>query len=197
MNGELKKKTDEELAAMVAGRATEAVCSELFARYERKIFLWCYNYMHDTEEAIDATQEIFIRIFRGIGGFAGRSAFSTWVYRIARNHCLGELAKTRHRFRTRTVPVDDRETLDCADGESARSMELGGDLDRLVGVARRVMRPEELDAFVLHYRDGLSVREVTRILGCGNVTGARTLIQNARRKFRRMIREGESGNERS
>lgn len=186
MNEELKKATDEELAAMIAGRGSEAASSELFRRYERKIFLWCFNYMHDAEEAIDCTQEIFIRIFRGIGRFAGRAAFSTWVYRITRNHCLGELSKLRHRYRARTVPVDERNTLDCGDETTARVMELAGDLDRLLEAAGRVMKPEELDAFVLHYRDGLTVREVTRMLGCDNLTGARTLIQNARRKLRRM-----------
>ena len=48
------------------------------------------------------------------------------------------------------------------------------------------MKDDELEAFVLHYRDGLGVKEITRVLGCENATGARTLIQNARRKFRRM-----------
>ena len=51
------------------------------------------------------------------------------------------------------------------------------------------MEADEIEAFVLHYRERLSVGEITRTLGCANTTGARALIQSARRKFRRMRRE--------
>ncbi|MFN2369837.1 MAG: sigma factor-like helix-turn-helix DNA-binding protein, partial [Candidatus Krumholzibacteriia bacterium] len=61
-----------------------------------------------------------------------------------------------------------------------------GRLARVLAQAVRRLTADELAAFVLHYRDGLTVGEITRTLGCTNVTGARTLIQNARRKFRRL-----------
>jgi RNA polymerase sigma factor (sigma-70 family) len=181
--------SDESLTAMIAGAATEEVCSELFRRYNQKIYLWCFNYTHDTEDAVDLTQDIFVKIFRNIGQFAGRSRFSTWVYQITRNHCLGELSKKRNQWRRRLVSLDGDETLQPADERTIAKLDAEGDLDRIMDAAGEVMNNDELDAFVLHYREGLTVKEITKTLGCENTTGARTLIQNARRKFRRIIEE--------
>jgi RNA polymerase sigma-70 factor (ECF subfamily) len=189
MKEHLNAVSDEQLSALIAGAATEEVCSELFRRYNKKIYLWCFNYTHDPEDAVDLTQDIFIKIFRNIGQFSGLSRFSTWVYQITRNHCLGELAKKRNQWRKRLVSLDGDETLQPADERAWATLETEGDLDRIMEAAGEVMQTDELDAFVLHYREGLTVKEITRTLGCENVTGARTLIQNARRKFRRIIEE--------
>jgi RNA polymerase sigma factor (sigma-70 family) len=189
MKEHLNAVSDEQLSALIAGAATEEVCSELFRRYNKKIYLWCFNYTHDPEDAVDLTQDIFIKIFRNIGQFSGLSRFSTWVYQITRNHCLGELSKKRNQWRKRLVSLDGDETLQPADERAWATLETEGDLDRIMEAAGEVMQTDELDAFVLHYREGLTVKEITRTLGCENVTGARTLIQNARRKFRRIIEE--------
>jgi RNA polymerase sigma-70 factor (ECF subfamily) len=183
--------TDEELAAVVARGGAEAACRELFERYRRKVYLWSYNVTHDREEAVDCTQEIFIRVFKGIGGFQGRSSFSTWVYRVARNHCLRELSRRRHQWRKRLQSLD--EELHGADETEPfwRQVDTSADLDRLLEQAGEHMKRDELEAFVLHYREGLTVKEITRMLGSENLTGARTLIQNARRKFRRLVADQE------
>ncbi len=181
--------SDEDLSALIAGAATEAACSELFRRYNQKIYLWCFNYTHDTEDAVDLTQDIFVKIFRNIGQFAGLSRFSTWVYQITRNHCLGELSKKRNQWRKRLVSLEGDDSLQPADERTIGALDAEGDLDRIMAVAGEKMKSDELDAFVLHYREGLTVKEITQTLGCENITGARTLIQNARRKFRQIIEE--------
>jgi RNA polymerase sigma-70 factor (ECF subfamily) len=186
---QIRAVTDEDLAARVAGHASEAACTELFSRYNRRIYLWCFNYTHDAEEAVDLTQEIFIKIFKNIDGFAGLSKFSTWVYGITRNHCLGELSKKKRTWWKRMKYMDEKGHSFAADEGMFDEIERMGDLELILGQAKDVMDDGELEAFILHYWEGLPVNEITRILGCRNVTGARTLIQNARRKFRRLIKE--------
>lgn len=184
-------KPDEALAAMIAREGSEEAAAEVFRRYHRKIYLWCFGYARDREEALDLTQEIFIRMFRGIDGFAGRSRFSTWVYRIARNHCV--TAATRRRAEaSRLASAAESEVEDAGWTERMRQRDIAGDLDRLLVRAGEQMPEEELSAFVLHYRDGLSVNEITRTLRCENASGARTLIQNARRKLHRLAAHAES-----
>jgi RNA polymerase sigma-70 factor (ECF subfamily) len=181
--------SDEALASRIAREATEGACAELYDRYQQRIYLWCYNYTHEMEDAVDLAQEIFVKLFKSIDQFAGRSRFSTWVYQIARNHCLGELAKQRRKWWKRMISIDGDDTLQIADDDVYQALDVAGDLNRIIESAKHVMTQDELDAFVLHYREGLTVREVTAMLKCDNVTGARTLIQNARRKFKRMIDE--------
>ncbi len=183
--------TDEELAASIAADGDETACAELFARYRRKVYLWCHGYTHDRDEAVDCTQEIFVKIFRHLEDFAGRSRFSTWVYRITRNHCLGLLSQRSREWRRRLVQVDEVELADPDCEDFVRRADLDRLLTGLLDRARDWMKEEELQAFVLHYRDGMTVKEITRVLACENTTGARTLIQNARRKFRRMVERRE------
>jgi RNA polymerase sigma-70 factor (ECF subfamily) len=190
----LEALTDEGLVSKMVSEGSEEAAGELFGRYRQKVYLWCFGYTRNAEDALDYTQEIFIKVFRGAHSFAGRARFSTWVYRIARNHCLAELARKRDLWRRRSVPIEGNEEADTAFLDHLRETEMKGELDRLLSEAARRMKPEELQAFVLHYREGLTVKEITRILRCENVTGARTLIQGARRKFRRML--GGGGEER-
>lgn len=184
----LRAASDEELARTIAEQGAEAACAEIFRRYQKKIYLWCFNYTHEVEEAVDCTQEIFIKVFENIAGFAGHSRFSTWVYSVVRNHCLTMLARQRDRWRKRLVPLDEEDLADTSCVDFFAADDLAEDLDRILAAASERMDSEELQAFVLHYRDGMTVNEVTQVLGCENITGARTLIQNARRKFQRFTR---------
>jgi len=182
---------DEQLLALLGTEAGERAAAELFRRYRKRVYLWCFNYAHDREEAVDLAQEVFVRVFRGAAGFAGRASFATWVYCVARNHCLSRLETRGAAWRKRLVPLEDLELPDEGAADRARDASLRQDLDRLLAAARQVMADEELQAFVLHYHENLTVNEITRILGCANATGARTLIQNARRKFRRLTARKE------
>ncbi len=191
----LKATADEGLVEILASGRSNDASSELFRRYQKKIYLWCFNYTHDVEEALDHTQEIFIKIFDNIDRFAGRSKLSTWIYSVTRNHCLGELARKRDMWRRRSVPLEENVGEDRTLIEHLREVELKGDLDRILSQAAGKMKEEELQAFILHYREGLTVKEITEVLSCGNATGARTLIQNARRKFDRFLGKGRASDD--
>jgi RNA polymerase sigma-70 factor (ECF subfamily) len=180
---------DEELAALVA-TGDETACTELFARYRKRVYLWCFRYTRDAEEAIDCTQDIFIKVFQGISGFRGGSRLSTWIFRVARNYCLSLIAhrgrQWHERLQTLEVDVPDTEW-----DSQLHELEVAHGLERVLNAAQERMPARELEAYVLHYREGMTVKEITRTMGCENVTGARTLIQNARRKFRRLIARKE------
>jgi len=186
--------SDEALATAIAREPGDELCAELFRRYGKRIYLWSFGYTHDVEEAIELSQEIFIKIFRNIRSFSGRSRFSTWAYQVARNHCLGELSKKRVQWRKRLHPLDDGSGVDALGTDFFSAIDALEDLGRILEAAKGCMEADEIEAFVLHYREGLAVNEITKILGCENATGARTLIQNARRKFSRLLEERGFGN---
>ena len=86
--------TDLDDGALVeqclAGR-TEAFDS-LVVRHQRHVYQLCYRFAGNHEDASDLAQDVFIRAFRGLRSFKGRSAFSTWLYRVAVNVCLNRAA---------------------------------------------------------------------------------------------------------
>jgi len=75
----------EIIAAVLAGK-TEAF-SILLKRYQNKVLSFCVHMLRNESEAEDAAQEIFMKAFRSLADFRHESSFSTWIYRIAFNHC--------------------------------------------------------------------------------------------------------------
>lgn len=61
---------------------------EIVSLYEKTVYRICHRFFYNEEDAIDATQDVFIKVYRNIDKFEGRSSFSTWLYRIAANTCF-------------------------------------------------------------------------------------------------------------
>ena len=114
-------------------------------------------------DADDATQEALLAIVRGLPRFDGRSAFSTWAYRVATNACLDEL---RRRSRRPTPGLDD----EAAETETGVRQHGGGDLgdavaDRLlVDDALATLSPEHRAAVVLRDVCTLDYAEIAAVL---------------------------------
>lgn len=83
--------------------------NELVAQYQNKIINIAYGMLSDREDALDASQEVFIKVYKSIGTFSGGSALSTWIYRIAANVCKDYLRKRQRTARTVSIFGDDEE----------------------------------------------------------------------------------------
>jgi RNA polymerase sigma-70 factor (ECF subfamily) len=92
---------DDELARRAA-RGDRAALDTLLTRHADRIHALCRRILTDRDDALDATQEAMIAVARGIRRFDGRSAFTTWLYRVVTNAALDEV---RRRSR-RPVPAD-------------------------------------------------------------------------------------------
>lgn len=74
----------EEAALIAELRAgSEEAFAWLIARYHQPIYSLLARTVHDHADAADLTQEVFVKVFRGVGGFHGESSLRTWIYRIA------------------------------------------------------------------------------------------------------------------
>lgn len=71
---------------------------EIVGRHQRQVYHLCYRFVHNHEDASDLAQDVFIRAYRGLRGFKGDSAFTTWLYRIGVNVCLKRVGAKRPVF---------------------------------------------------------------------------------------------------
>jgi RNA polymerase sigma-70 factor (ECF subfamily) len=76
--------------ACLAGR--REAFDPIVERHQRQIYQLCYRFIGNHEDASDLAQEVFIRAYRGLRGFKGRSSFATWLYRIGINVCLNRVS---------------------------------------------------------------------------------------------------------
>ena len=79
----------------------ESACAELVAEHQRMVVQLATNLLGDRDEALDLSQDVFLRVFRTIHRFRGQSTLRTWIYRIAVNQ-----ARNRHRFWRRRHRAD-------------------------------------------------------------------------------------------
>lgn len=71
----------------------------LITAYERQIYRYCYYILRSHEEAEDAVQDIFVKVYLELGRFEQRVSFSAWLYKVAHNHCLDLLRRRKRRGR--------------------------------------------------------------------------------------------------
>lgn len=187
--------TDEALAGRYrddpGGAGGRAAARELFERYRTRVFLWCARRVGNQEEAMDLAQDVLVSAFRALGSFEGRSKYSTWIFTIARNRCFRAMRPVAL-LRDDSVEVD---AIPADDSDPLERLARGQGEDRLLELLRESLEPREQQALWLRCVDRLSVDEVTRRLGIAGASGARSVLQGARRKLRAALerRRGEEG----
>lgn len=178
--------SDEELVRCFLAEqntpASDAAVNELFRRYTAKVASWCYRATGDRETAGDLAQEVFLRAYRHMASFQGTSKFSTWLYVVARNHCLNYLKSKA------TEPSEAGEELslslpDLNFPDPSNSMEREQSLKLMREMMTGNLDATEIQVMSLHYGEELPLSAVTRVLGLTNASGAKAYIVSARRKL--------------
>src|SRR5580692_6136622 len=86
---------DEELVERYrrdsSSPAARSFLNELFERHHAQVATWCFRMTGNTDSAADLAQEVFLKAFQRLDSYRGAAKFTTWLYSIARNHCLDEL----------------------------------------------------------------------------------------------------------
>jgi RNA polymerase sigma-70 factor (ECF subfamily) len=162
--------------------------SRLLDRYSERVLIWCWRVIGDREAALDLAQEVLINAYRRLAEYDHTGRFGAWLFTIARHRCLSEL-------RRRRVPVADAAVLELvADPAPAPDEALERRLvaEDLLALVREALTPLEQDALWLRCYEGLSVDVITRRLRITESSGARAVLQRARRKLRAAVaaREG-------
>ena len=96
-------------AALIA-RCTigdEAACAELVAAHQRMVYGLAFNLLGNRDDALDLSQDVFLRVFRTLSRFRGQSALRTWIYRIVVNQARNRQRWWRRRHRAEQVSLDD------------------------------------------------------------------------------------------
>ena len=96
--------TDEELVKLIK-KGNKKAFDDLVNGYSSRVINIAYSLLGDREEALDAAQEIFIKVYKNIANFRGESSVSTWIYRITKNVCIDFLRKRKEA----TLSLDDNQ----------------------------------------------------------------------------------------
>ena len=145
---------DETTLALAARAGDREAFMRLVRFYQARVRALARGLVGDAGMAEDVAQEVFLRAWRGLGGWRGDAAFSTWLYAIARRTAL----EHARRPALHVVPMD--EAVALAD-RRAPDLDLHGDLER----ALAELEVEQREAFLLVAVLGLSYAEAGELTG--------------------------------
>ena len=149
----------------------DAAYDELVRTYSAPIYHVAYRMTGDAAEASDAVQDIFLKIFRNIGGFKGEAALKTWIFKIAFSEILNRLRwwKRRHRYATLSLdesPNGNAPGAGVADaGPTPEEVLQAKEREDAIQQALRRLSHEHRSIIVLRDIEGFSYTEIADVLG--------------------------------
>lgn len=162
---------------------------EVYGRFGEMVYNLALRLSGNREESADLTQEIFLRIYRHLGSFGGRSTLKTWVFRIAINHCRDRLSRRTPWMQSLDDGAEDGGVPIADPGRGPEELAVAADEGRRVmaGLARipQVFR----EAVVLRDLEGLSYEEIAEVLGV-RVGTVRSRIARGREQLRLLLEKG-------
>jgi len=175
---ELTALSDEELAAQAARESSDGPAFvALVDRFRQRVWRVCYRLMGNEQDANDAAQEVFVRLFLQRGEFAGRSKYATWVHGIAVRICL-TLRRGRGRRQRRVTLGGDEgwEARQAARPTAAPGLSL--DLMNML----ETLDEEDRALLILKYAEGYEYEELAAIFDL-SVSACKMRISRAREKL--------------
>jgi len=170
---------------------SEEACTRLVTDHQRMVFQLGLHLLGDPQEALDLSQEVFLRVFRTLPQFRGQSSLKTWIYRIAINQAANRRRWWRRRHQSQQVGLEEHTATHGEFPETRRA----ADPDRVLEereVARTVWSAldrlpfDQRAVIVLREIDGLSYDEIADSLGVA-VGTVKSRLARARRGLRAVL----------
>ncbi len=144
----------------------KAAYVELFKHYERYLYKLCYSYVQNEQDALDLSQEIYIKVFRSIQRFDEKMPFHPWLRTIAVNTCLNFKRSNRiNAVSLNSRDEDDRSLEDMVASTMDVESEIeNNDLGLLIRHKLDTLSPKHRMVIILRYYEGLSYDEIATVL---------------------------------
>lgn len=167
--------------------------AEIIRKYEVRARGLCLKMLSDQAQADDAAQEVFIKVYQNLKKFKGESLFSTWLYRVASNHCL-DLLRKRRRQKTESwdalLESEGESVAQSFFSEGAPAKEVQGQAEQVEKLLK-CLSEKHREVIVLRELQGLSYDELAEALGC-SLDAVKSRLKRARQELEKKARHFSS-----
>jgi RNA polymerase sigma-70 factor (ECF subfamily) len=178
-------------------RHDEAAFNQLVRLYERSVFRLVLRMLGDRAEAEDVAQDVFVTIFKAITQFRGESKLSTWIYRVATNHCKNRIKYLDRRARGKKNELDELAESGALESASMTSSAQiarpdqqaeANQVETIVRAAIAVLDEDQRELVVLRDVENLSYEEIQAITGLPEGT-VKSRLHRARLQLMKAIQK--------
>jgi RNA polymerase sigma-70 factor (ECF subfamily) len=157
---ELHEQSDAEIVRQIQSGDDNAF-NELMRRYKRPVVNFVYRLLGNADDADDAAQEVFVRIYQNLDTYRPETKFSTWLFALARNSAIDRL---RWRSRHPTESIESAPQLAARSGtaDEVTAQEIGEE----IAAAVAKLPEDQRTALVLAEYHGLSYAEIAGVMHC-------------------------------
>jgi RNA polymerase sigma-70 factor (ECF subfamily) len=191
LRGTVRRDADSNLVREAQAGAPEAF-GELARRYQDRIYSVISGMVADPEDALDLTQETFVKAYTALSRFRQEAGFYTWLYRIAVHRCI-DYSRKRKRYQE-PLPLEQcllhapgLEPVDTSPARDPERVTINLHLRAAIRTALQQLPEPFRTSVILRDIEGLSQEEIARILGCPLGT-AKTRIHRGRHLLRDALR---------
>jgi len=180
---------DREETQMISRcqRGDQEALKEIFDKYHKKVYRIAYGVVRQREEALDIVQEVFIKLFRSIKNFKGRSRFYTYLYRMVMNTAIDHARKAGKQF---VSSLDEEGSFEPSDNveQGPERMLLQKELEGRVKQAMDKLPPEQKAALIFRDVEGLSYQEMSEAMGC-SIGTVMSRLHYGRRRIQELLKD--------
>ena len=153
--------------------------------YKDMVYTVCLRMLTSAADAEEAAQEVFVKAFRFLGSFQGKSRFSTWLYRIAYNHCISVIRK-----KVKVIDLVDEVPEGKAEEGEVDGLEniTAQERSRYLKMALESLAETDAVVVTLFYYEELSLEEISTVTGLSS-SNIRIKLHRSRKKMYQVIRE--------
>jgi len=146
------------VAACLSGRS--GAFDVIVERHRRAVYQLCYRFVGNHEDASDLSQDVFLRAYRGLRNFRGRSSLGTWLYRIGVNVCLNRVSVKA----PRSEPIEAQEHVDTR-AELPSERLINEERAARVRAAIAQLPRKQRAALILRMYHEMSHQEIAEVVG--------------------------------
>jgi RNA polymerase sigma-70 factor, ECF subfamily len=164
---------------------------EIFNQYHKKVYRIAYGVVRQREEALDIVQEVFIKLFRSIQQFRGKSQFYTYLYRMTMNTSIDHTRKMKKSLSSRMAEEEGFQLSDDAERRPDRILD-HKELEEKVKWAMDQLAPEQKAVLIFREVEGLSYQEIAEATG-SSIGTVMSRLHYGRKKVQELLRDYVEG----
>ena len=167
-------------------KGDQEALKEIFNQYHKKVYRIAYGVVRQREEALDIVQEVFIKLYRSIRNFKGKSKFYTYLYRMTINTAIDHVRKME---RVRVSSLEE-ERFEPSEGAEKRpdSVLLHRELEEKVKAALEKLPGDQRMALIFREVEGLSYQEMAEAMGC-SIGTVMSRLHYARKRIQELLKD--------